>query len=120
MGTVQIVFDAANRLDCVRALNKMRDVLESAHGIEQVRHWFTLLTWTQRDIKFIRNFQLVDEYIRSGLSLGQYAKGLAEKNRSLPRDQRYGPTGSTSPNTLEKHIRRLRKDMDDLFEWPSG
>jgi hypothetical protein len=117
MGTiVQISFDADDREDCVRALIKIQGVLENAYGMKQVGRWLARLTPTQRDIKFSKNFQLMDEYIRSGLSVKRYAKKLAEKNGSLPRGQRHGPTGSTSPDTLEKQIRRLRKSMPkDLF-----
>jgi hypothetical protein len=37
----------------------------------------------------------------------QLARELAEKNRNLPRELRHGPTGSTNPAILDKHIRRL-------------
>ena len=35
------------------------------------------------------------------------ARELADKNKTLPKGERYGPTGSTDPLILDRHIRRL-------------
>jgi hypothetical protein len=32
---------------------------------------------------------------------------LAKENEKLPRADRHGPRGTTNPQTLDKHIRRL-------------
>jgi hypothetical protein len=57
---------------------------------------------------------LMAEYIKSGLSVKRFAANLAEKNKSLGRDYRYGANGSTNPETLEKQIRRQKKRMDQF------
>jgi hypothetical protein len=43
-------------------------------------------------------------------SVEQVAAELAEENKSLPPELRYGPTGTTSPTTMAKQIRRLIKN----------
>jgi hypothetical protein len=37
------------------------------------------------------------------------ASELAERNRTLPREERYGPSGTTDPATMATQINRLRK-----------
>jgi hypothetical protein len=35
------------------------------------------------------------------------ARDIADKNKKLPKGERYGPRGSTDPLILDRHIRRL-------------
>ena len=67
---------------------------------------------TKRALQEARNDRLLAEYLRSGLSIRKFAAKLAEKNKSLSADNRYGPTGSTTAETLATHIRRQKKLMD--------
>ena len=55
-----------------------------------------------------KNLQLITLYdCMAQPNVQQLARELAEKNRELPQEQRYGPTGSTNWEVLDKHIRRL-------------
>jgi hypothetical protein len=51
------------------------------------------------------------KYIASGLSVKRCAAMLAKENKSLARDARYGPSGTTSAETMEKQIRREKGRM---------
>jgi hypothetical protein len=55
-----------------------------------------------------KNLQLITLYdCMKQPNVQQLARELAEKNCELPQEQRYGPTGSTNWEILDKHIRRL-------------
>ena len=56
-----------------------------------------------------KNMELVMRYdcMMTRPSVKRLARELAEENRNLPRELRHGPTGSTEPAILDKHIRRL-------------
>jgi hypothetical protein len=50
---------------------------------------------------------LMDDWKTPARNVQRLARHLAEANKQLPREDRYGPSGSTDPIVLDKHIRRL-------------
>jgi hypothetical protein len=80
------------------------------HGEAQARQIFaavaTPTTAKQRaDIKNIELLSLYGSMAKPNVQL--LARQLAEANKKRPREDRYGPRGSTDPLILDKHIRRL-------------
>jgi hypothetical protein len=111
----QISFDPRNLEDCERAIVELQTIIWQSHGAATVRRLFAGAVPSKQNVKNHKNAELMGDYLhcsdRHGTSVGQYAKMIAEQNKSLPRDLRRGPSGSTSPETLEKHIRREKKRM---------
>jgi hypothetical protein len=68
-------------------------------------------------MKTEKNAFLMARYIRSGLSEKGCAAEFAKLNKSLPRNERFGPYGTTNAETLAKQIRREKKRMkkDDHY-----
>ena len=81
------------------------------HGLAAARGLFLKATPSKRDVKAEKNITLMVAHILSKLSVRQCAVELAERNKSLPRDRRFGPYGTTNAKTLEKQIRREKKRM---------
>jgi len=95
------------------SLRQLRLAVSLHHGPDTLRRLLAEETpSTKRALQEARNDRLLAEYLRSGLSIRKFAAKLAEKNKSLSADNRYGPTGSTTAETLATHIRRQKKLMD--------
>jgi hypothetical protein len=109
----QISFNASNLMDCQRTVRDLRQVIWNHHGVAATRHLFADAVLSKRIVKNHKNAELMAEYInhsQRGLSVRQCAKLLAEQNKLLL-NRRHGPSGTTSPETMEKHIRREKKRM---------
>jgi hypothetical protein len=54
------------------------------------------------------------------MSIDQVAAELAKENDTMPPEShelRWGPTGTTSPSTMAKQIRRLLKNTDTFSDY---
>src|SRR5262249_37386189 len=107
-----IAFDPREPEDYRHAIRQLKAAVLLHHGPDTLRRLF--VPFTKRDLQAARNDRLLAEYIRSGLSIKRCAAVLAEKNKSLPSDYRYGPTDSISKDTMEKQmggqLKLLKKD----------
>jgi hypothetical protein len=105
-----ISFDADDLDDCERAVVKLREVIWHVYGAAAARRLFAQATLSRRKVKEDKNDLLLAEYLhystRFGWSVKRCAKYLAEQNGRLPREWQTGPSGSTSPETMEKQLRR--------------
>jgi hypothetical protein len=109
----QISFNADDLADCRRAIGELKSIIWQNHGAAQVRRLFADAVLSKQTVRVHKNVELMASYIfhsERGLSTKQCAKLLAEQNKSL-RDRRHGPSGTTSPETMEKQIRREKKKM---------
>ena len=104
-------FDARDLGECHRAVSQLLSAILKYHGPTIARRLFAEAS-SKRKLRVDKNVQLMTEYIRSGLSVKRFAANLAERNKSLARDYRYGANGTTNPETLEKQIRRQKKLME--------
>jgi hypothetical protein len=112
---VVIRFDPGKLQSCRRAILQLCAVIEDHHSPTVLRHLVVgAIPLDGRDLQLANNDRLLVKYMRSGLSIRKCAAMLAEKNKSLPPDLRYGPTGTTNAETLEKQIRRLKKRKNFL------
>jgi hypothetical protein len=122
MGTVNISFDLDDIADCEKAAAEISILIELRHGPAAARRLFLSHTKSPRQLQKDANLRLMVAYMGGQISAKQCARELAEKNKSLPRDHRYGG-GSVSPEALEKQIRREKKRMErdgfyrDMVEW---
>jgi hypothetical protein len=111
----QISFDLDNLEDCQRAVRDLKHIIWDQHGVATVRRLFADAVPSKQNVKNHKNAELMGDYLHHSesyrFSVRQCAKMFAEQNKLLPRDQRRGPSGTTSPETLEKHIRREKKRM---------
>jgi len=108
-----ISFNPRDLEDYRYAIRQLRLAVSLHHGPDTLRRLLAEETpSTKRALQEARNDRLLAEYLRSGLSIRKFAAKLAEKNKSLSADNRYGPTGSTTAQTLATHIRRQKKLMD--------
>jgi hypothetical protein len=107
-----ISFNPRELEDYRYAVRQLRLAVLLHHGPDTLRRLLAEETpSTKRALQAARNDRLLAAYLRSGLSIRKCAAKLADKNKSLPRDYRYGPTGSTNAETLEKQIGRQMKAM---------
>src|SRR5215472_12153399 len=94
---IKIIFDPGNLEECWRAIWWLSRPLLRHHDPVMVRDLFAAaVPLTKRGLQEAKNNRLMVEYIRSGLSIKKCAAILAERNKSLPRDYRYGPNGATN------------------------
>jgi hypothetical protein len=86
-------------------------LIEKHHGIAAARYIFTKFGAppSAKRINQIKNLGLLDMYdmMRPKPNVQRLAKQLAAENEKLPREERWGPRGTTDPLVLDKHIRRL-------------
>jgi hypothetical protein len=110
-----VSFYADDIEDCKRAISELKMVILKLYGAAAARRLFADATPSRRGVKTDKNAFLLAEYLRRykhyGRSVKRCAKDLAEANRRLPREWRYGPSGSTVPATMEKQLRRQIKRM---------
>jgi hypothetical protein len=116
MSNAYIIFDPDNLAECERAIKEMEIILRRRHGSAALTRLFLAATSPKRYLQKEANIYLMATFMRSKLSAKQFAKKLAEKNKSLPRERRYGG-GSINPEALERQIRREKKRMqtDELY-----
>jgi hypothetical protein len=96
--------------NCWFAAAKLFHEIKTEIGQEDARRIFKEIAGppTKKQRAGWKNMELVTRYdCMERPSVRRLARELAEENRNLPREQRHGPTGSTEPAILDKHIRRL-------------
>ena len=110
-----ISFDADDLRDCERAISELKGIILNMYGASEARRLFANATPSRRKVKEDKNAFLLANYLhystRYGWSLKRCAKDFAETNKRLPREWRLGPAGSTSPEAMEKQLRREIKRM---------
>ena len=93
------------------AAAKLFQEMEKEIGLADARRIFKEIAGppTPKQRAGWKNMELVMRYdcMMTRPSVKRLARELAEENRNLPRELRHGPTGSTNPKVLDKHIRRL-------------
>jgi hypothetical protein len=113
MATTTISFNRDDPKDCNRALVEMAYTIWASHGPAKARQLFSKTTLSRKFVGEANNIQLMAMYVANrrlfGISVKHFAAFIAKINGELPRDSRYGPRGSTNPETLEKQIRREKK-----------
>jgi hypothetical protein len=110
-GTLKIELNAKDIEACKLAVLQLYAAIQVHHGIPSANKVMTQFLLSKRNIAAMKNYHLLRA--SEGKSAEQAAAELAEQNKSLPRQSRYGPTGTTSPSTLATQIRRLRKKYAD-------
>src|SRR6516162_7274078 len=102
-----ISFNPLDLEDYRYAIRQLQAAVLVHHGPDNFRRLLQEETpSTKRALQEARNDRLLAEFFRSGLTVRKFAAKLAEKNKTLPRESRYGPRGSTTAKTLEKQIDR--------------
>jgi hypothetical protein len=111
-----ISFDADDPGDCKRAIGELKMVILKLYGAAAARGLFADATPSRREVKTDKNAFLLADYLfhskSYGWSVKRCAKDFADTNKRLPREWRVGPSGSTSPDTMEKQLRRQIRRMD--------
>ena len=102
-----ISFNPQEPEDYRYAIRQLQAAVLVHHGPDTFRRLLQEETpSTKRALQEARNDRLLAEFFRSGLTVRKFAAKLAEKDKTLPRESRYGPRGSTTAKTLEKQIDR--------------
>ena len=97
---------------CRWAVEELYEIIEAAHGEAQARRLFAsqgkpLSKMDQKNLNL-----LIELYLMGGKpTVESLAKRLAAENEKLPPNERHGPTGSRRPETIKRHINRLRQDV---------
>jgi hypothetical protein len=103
----KIEFDVKDLSQCYIVVSDLYEMIEQQHGPVIAQRIFSQTTPTKRRLKFNKNVALMVVYRKNKqLGVERVAKKLAEKNEALPRERRYGPSGTTSPTTMATQIRR--------------
>ena len=114
-----IEFDVKDLGQCNLVVSDLYEMIEREHGPIIAQRIFSNVTPTKRRLAFNKNVALMVIY-RQNKQLGVegVATKLAKENEALKREQRYGPTGTTSPTTMAKQIRRQSERMrtDGYFQ----
>jgi hypothetical protein len=111
-GILKIEIDPKDIKACAAAAVMLYAMMREHHGTAAANEIMNRPLLTKRDAADLKNYELL-KAADGDRSVEEVATELAERNKSLPRELRYGPTGSTSPSTLAKQIRRLRKNTAD-------
>lgn len=102
--------------DCHLAVWDLWSEIVKRHGPVITARLFARAALSRQGLREYKNDQLVAAQIKSGLGVRKFAAKLAKKNKSLSRDHRHGPNGSTNAEALEKQIRRRKKAIDQYPE----
>jgi hypothetical protein len=93
------------------AASKLFHEIQTEIGLDGARRIFTMVVApsTARQRAGWKNMELLALYdcMMPRSNVQMLARDLAEKNKKLPKENRYGPRGSTDPLALDKQIRRL-------------
>jgi hypothetical protein len=117
--------DVTNPDACAGALERLYDAIQEHHGHAAARHLFLpgsigypFKYPAEEERGRIQNniycapedFRLAIEfYAMPKPNKEKLANDLARKNETLPKEERYGPRGTTSPMTMLKQIKRVLK-----------
>jgi hypothetical protein len=102
-GALTIEVDLKDIKACESAAELLHFGISGQHGKATANKTFAKAQASKTRIKEQKNLRLL--FAADVAS----AAALAEINRTLPREERYGPTGTTDPATMATQIRRLRK-----------
>ena len=114
-----IEFDVKDLAECNLVASDLYEMIEREHGPIIAQRIFSNVTPTKRRLAFNKNVGLMVAFRKhKQLGVDQVATKLAKENEALPRERRYGPTGTTSPTTMAKQIRRQSERMrtDGYFQ----
>jgi hypothetical protein len=92
------------------AATRLFHEMQSEIGLAEARRVFTFIgsPTTAKQHRIIRNIELLALYdTMPEPNVQQLARLIADKNKTLGKQERYGPRGSTNFLVLDKHIRRL-------------
>jgi hypothetical protein len=95
------------------AAAKLFHEMQGEIGLAEARRVFTAIRTptmaTAKQRRIIKNMELLALYdtMMPESNVQQLARLVAEKNKKLAKEDRYGPRGSTDALVLDKHIRRL-------------
>jgi hypothetical protein len=93
------------------AATKLFHDMQAKIGLAEARHIFTSISLprTPKQEAVLKNIELLalHDTMMPKPNIQELARRLAEANKALPIERRYGPRGSTDPLVLDKHIRRL-------------
>jgi hypothetical protein len=107
-----IEFDVEDLAQCNLVAQDLYEMIEQEHGPIIAQGVFSNVTPTKRRLAFNKNVRLMVAFRKhEQLGVQQAATKLAEENKGLPRERRYGPTGTTSSPTMAKQIHRLLELM---------
>lgn len=106
-----IEFDVKDLNRCSEAVREIYEMIKQHHGPVIARRIFVAVNPTKRGLKFSANVRLMIAFRRNKkLGVDKFAAKLAEKNKALPWEKRYG-TGATDVTSMAKQIRRQLKQM---------
>jgi hypothetical protein len=115
----KIEFDVKDLGQCNIVVSDLYEMIERQHGPVIAQRIFSAASPSKRRLAFNKNVALMLVYRKNKhLGVDQAATKIAKENEALPPERRYGPTGTTSPTTMAKQIRRQLKLMstDRYFE----
>jgi hypothetical protein len=108
----EIDFDVKDLAQCHLVAQDVYEMIEQEHGPIIAQRIFSSVTPTKRRLAFNKNVRLMVAFRKhEQLGVHQAAAKLAEENKALSGERRYGPTGTTSSSTMAKQIHRLLELM---------
>jgi hypothetical protein len=122
----EVTLDISDLDKCYFALATLKALILNRYGPVVASRLFAKVALTKKTIAANKNLRLMVIYMRSGLTPGKLAAKLANQNKNLPREERYGPTGSINPAVLKKQIQReigrMNADEDylDRVQWEAS
>jgi hypothetical protein len=97
--------------ECVCAVENLFDIVAELHGEHEAYRIFTLPIFrppSKKQANRQKNCDLAFEYYSTTkANKEKFARDVAERNASLPKEERWGPRGSTNPATIRRHLNRL-------------
>jgi DNA-binding NarL/FixJ family response regulator len=113
---INITFDVDDPDDCSRAVNELGAAIWQHHGQEMARRLFSECALvSKRALAKRKNIRLLAVFRRSAWGVEKTAAYIAERNKSLGRDFRFGPTGNKviarlchiSEATVKVHLKAI-------------
>jgi hypothetical protein len=110
-GKVTITFDPKDPMQCGIAICEIKSVILVEHSAAMVHAILSAAMGSnpKRRLQELKNWELLLHYERSRAPLKKFARFIARENKALGPLLRWGPSGSTNPEILERHIKRLKK-----------
>jgi hypothetical protein len=97
--------------NCRVAAIQLFEKIEEHHGEKAARRIFAELGRppSKSAMNKVKNRQLLFRVLVEAPkgNIHAWAGRLARENETLPRKERHGPSGTTDPATMERHLRRL-------------
>ena len=109
-GIMNIKVDLKDVEACRDAIDHLCTKIWDRHGVVAVNEIMAGMLFSKQDVGVLKNVQLLKE--AHGRDVEEVARELAERNRSLPPQLKYGKSGTENPATMATQIRRLQKRYD--------